>query len=53
MTKKKNKNFEKSFINLYILTKNNKKKKLDLKKYFLKNYNYFSSNNKKIILDNY
>ena len=51
--KKKNKNLEKSFINLYILTKNNKKKKLDLKKYFLKNYNYFSSNNKKIILDNY
>ena len=51
--KEKNKNFEKSYINLFFLTKNNKEKNLDLKKYFLKNYNYFSSNNKKIILDNY
>ena len=51
--KEKNKNFEKSYINLFFLTKNNKEKNLDLKKYFLKNYNYFSSNNRKIILDNY
>jgi len=34
-------------------TKNNKTKNLDLKKYFVSNYNYFSDNNKKIILDNY
>jgi len=31
----KNKNFEKSFINLYFLTKNNREKSLDLKKYFI------------------
>ena len=47
------KDFEKSFINLFFLTKNNKPKNLDLKKYFISNYNYFSENNKKIILDNY
>ena len=51
--KKKNKNFEKSFINLFFLTKNNKEKNLDLKKYFILNYNFFSEKNKKIILDNY
>ena len=51
--KEKNKNFEKSFINLFFLTKNNKEKNLDLKKYFILNYNYFSEKNKKIILDNY
>ena len=47
------KDFEKSFINLFFLTKNNKPKNLDLKKYFISNYNYFSENNKKIILNNY
>ena len=51
--KKKNKNFEKSFMNLFFLTKNNKEKNLDLKKYFILNYDYFSEKNKKIILDNY
>jgi hypothetical protein len=51
--KEKNKNFEKSYINLFFLTKNNKEKNLDLKKYFILNYNYFSEKNKKIILDNY
>ena len=51
--KEKNKNFEKSFMNLFFLTKNNKEKNLDLKKYFILNYNYFSEKNKKIILDNY
>ena len=51
--KEKNQNFEKSFINLYFLTKNNEKKNLDLKKYFILNYNYFSKKNKKIIIDNY
>ena len=51
--KEKNKSFEKSFMNLFFLTKNNKEKNLDLKKYFILNYNYFSEKNKKIILDNY
>ena len=51
--KEKNKNFEKSFMNLFFLTKNNKEKNLDLKKYFILNYDYFSEKNKKIILDNY
>ena len=52
-SKETNKDFEKSFINLLFLTKNNKAKNLDLKKYFVSNFNYFSENNKKIILDNY
>ena len=51
--KDKTKNFEESFINLFFLTKNNKDKNLDLKKYFILNYNFFSEKNKKIILDNY
>ena len=51
--KEKNKSFEKSFMNLFFLTKNNKEKNLDLKKYFILNYDYFSEKNKKIILDNY
>ena len=51
--KEKNKNFEKSYINLFFLTKNNKEKNLDLKKYFILNYDFFSEKNKKIILDNY
>ena len=52
-SKKLNQDFEKSFINIFFLTKNNKTKNLDLKKYFVSNYNYFSDNNIKIILDNY
>ena len=52
-SKKLNQDFEKSFINIFFLTENNKTKNLDLKKYFVSNYNYFSDNNKKIILDNY
>ena len=51
--KEKNNEFEKSFINLFFLTKNNKEKNLDLKKYFILNFNLFSEKNKKIILDNY
>ena len=51
--KEKNKSFEKSFMNLFFLTKNNIEKNLDLKKYFILNYDYFSEKNKKIILDNY
>ena len=52
-SKEKNKDFEKSFINLFFLTKNNQSKNLDLKKYFISNYNLFSEKSKKIILDNY
>ena len=51
--KKKNKNFEKTFVNLFFLTKNNKEKNLDLKKYFILNHNFFSKENKKKILKNY
>ena len=51
--KYKNKNFEKSFINLYFLTKNNKEKSLDLKKYFILNFDFFSKKNKNIIIKNY
>ena len=51
--KNKNQNFEEAFINLFFLTKNNKEKNLDLKKYFIVNYGYFSEKNKKIIIDNY
>ena len=51
--KEKNKNFEKSYVNLFFLTKNNKEKNLDLKKYFILNYDFFSEKNKRIILDNY
>ena len=47
------KDFENSFINLFFLTKNNQSKTLDLKKYFISNYNFFSEKSKKIILDNY
>ena len=52
-SKENNKNFEQSFINLYFLTKNNQSKNLDLKKYFISNYKFFSEKSKKIILDNY
>ena len=52
-SKDQNKDFEKSFINLFFLTKNNQSKNLDLKKYFISNYKLFSEKNKKIILDNY
>ena len=52
-SKEKNKDFEKSFINLFFLTKNNQSKNLDLKKYFIMNYRYFSEKTKKKILKNY
>ena len=52
-SKEKNKDFEKSFINLFFLTKNNQSKSFDLKKFFISNYKHFSEKNKKIILDNY
>ena len=52
-SKEENTDFEKSFINLFFLTKNNQSKNIDLKKYFISNYNFFSEESKKIILDNY
>jgi hypothetical protein len=52
-SKENNKDFEQSFINLFFLTKNNQSKNLDLKKYFISNYRFFSEKSKKIILDNY
>ena len=52
-SKDQNKDFEKSFLNLLFLSKNSKNKQLDLKKYFISNYNYFSEENKKIILENF
>ena len=52
-SKKQNQNFEVSFINLFNLTKNNKKKNLDLKKYFVVNYENFSEIYKIKILKNY
>ena len=52
-SKDQNKDFEKSFLNLLFLSKNSKNKQFDLKKYFISNYNYFSEENKKIILENF
>lgn len=52
-SKGKNNNFEKSFINLFFLTKNNETKNFELKKYFVLNFDYFSEQNKKIIINNY
>lgn len=51
-SKELNKDFEKSFLNLFLLTKNSKSKQLDLKKYFISNFNFFSEENKKFILKN-
>ena len=52
-SKETNNDFENSFIKLFFLTKNNRAKNLDLKKYFISNYKYFTEKNKKLILDNY
>ena len=52
-SKETNKDFEKSFINLFFLTKNNQSKNLDLKKYFISNFNLFSIDNRQKILKNY
>ena len=48
-----NNDFEQSFINTFLLTKNNEAKNFELKKYFIFNYDYFTEKNKKIIMDNY
>ncbi len=48
-----NSDFEKSFLHLFFLTKNNKLKNFDLKKYFFKNFNYFSEPAKNTVLKNY
>ena len=52
-SKEENRDFEKSFINLFFLTKNNQTKNLDLKKYFVSNYKYFSNSIKQKILNDY
>ena len=52
-SKKINNDFEQSFINIFLLTKNNEAKNFELKKYFIFNYNYFTEKNKKIVMDNY
>ena len=52
-TKNQRKDFERSFSNLFLLTKNSKNKNFDLQKYFVSNYNYFSKENIKIILENF
>ena len=46
-SKETKKDFENSFIKLFFLTKNNQDKNFDLKKYFVKNYDFFSEKNKK------
>jgi len=38
---------------LFFLTKNNSSRNLELKKYFILNYDFFSEESKKVILDNY
>ena len=48
-----NNDFEKSFLNLFLLTKNNEAKNFELKKYFIFNYDYNTEKNKKIVMDNY
>ena len=48
-----NNDFEQSYINIFLLTKNNEAKNFELKKYFIFNYDYFTEKNKKIIMDNY
>lgn len=52
-SREKDKNFEETFFYLFVLTKNNKDKQLDLKKYFVSNIIYFSEEKKKLILKNY
>ena len=52
-SKNENKNFELAFINLFYLSKNNRNKKLDLKKYFISNFYLFSKNNQRKILEDY
>jgi len=44
---------EQSFINIFLLSKNNVAKNFELKKYFIFNYDYFTEKNKQIIMDNY
>ena len=52
-SKDKKNDFEKSFANTFLLTKNNDRKNFELKKYFIFNYNSFSEKNKKEIIENY
>jgi hypothetical protein len=51
---KKNKSdFEKSFYNAFILSKNNVNKKLILKNYFISNYKTFSGKYRNLIISNF
>ena len=52
-SKEKTKDFERSFANTFLLTKNNKRKNFELKKYFIFNYNSFGEKTKKVIIENY
>ena len=52
-SKNKKNDFERSFTNTFLLTKNNKSKNFQLKKYFIFNYNSFSEKTKKVIIENY
>ena len=52
-SKNKKNDFERSFTNIFLLTKNNKSKNFELKKYFIFNYNFFSEKNKQEIIENY
>ena len=51
--KKNIKELEISFYKAFILSKNNKKINLELRKYFIKNYSKFSNNYKNKILKNF
>ena len=52
-SKEKKNDFERSFTNTFLLTKNNKRKNFELKKYFIFNYNSFGEKTKKVIIENY
>jgi len=48
-TNKDDDSVQKSFLNFFILTKNNLYRNIELKKYYIKNYSFFSEKNKKKI----
>ena len=48
-TNKDNKSVQKSFLNFFILTNNDFHRNTELKKYYIKNYSFFSEKNKKKI----
>ena len=50
---KHTKNFQISFTNVFLLTKNNNDARLDLKKYFINNFSLFDKKYKKKIIESY